>query len=362
MKESLRLRLDQLCDRHEELNALLADAEVISDNKRFRKLSREHSDLNEIVQVWGQYRQAEEDIKTAEEMLEDPDFKDMAQEEIKENRALIETLEGQLNILMIPKDPNDANAAYLEIRAGTGGDEAAIFSGDLFRMYSKYAETQGWRIEVLSENEGEHGGYKEVICRVDGDSVYGRLKFESGAHRVQRVPATESPGRVHTSACTVAILPEVDVDTTVEINAADLRIDTYRASGAGGQHVNKTDSAVRITHIPTGVVVECQEERSQHKNKAKALALLASRLENAKRAAQESATSEMRRDLVGSGDRSERIRTYNYPQGRMTDHRINLTLYKLDAIMEGDLTELLDSLHREYQADQLAMLAQENGG
>lgn len=362
MKESLRLRLDQLCDRHEELNALLADAEVISDNKRFRKLSREHSDLNEIVQVWGQYRQAEEDIKTAEEMLEDPDFKDMAQEEIKENRALIETLEGQLNILMIPKDPNDANAAYLEIRAGTGGDEAAIFSGDLFRMYSKYAETQGWRIEVLSENEGEHGGYKEVISRVDGDSVYGRLKFESGAHRVQRVPATESQGRVHTSACTVAILPEVDVDTTVEINAADLRIDTYRASGAGGQHVNKTDSAVRITHIPTGVVVECQEERSQHKNKAKALALLASRLENAKRAAQESATSEMRRDLVGSGDRSERIRTYNYPQGRMTDHRINLTLYKLDAIMEGDLTELLDSLHREYQADQLAMLAQENGG
>ena len=310
MKESLRLRLDQLVDRFEELNALLADAEVISDNNKFRKLSREHSELQEITDVWQQYKQAEADISTAEEMLAEPDFKEMAQEEIKENKALIEDLESQLNILMIPKDPNDANAAFLEVRAGTGGDEAAIFSGDLFRMYSKYAETQGWRIEILSENEGEHGGYKEVICRVDGDGVYGRLKFESGAHRVQRVPATESQGRVHTSACTVAILPEVDVDTSVDINPADLRIDTYRASGAGGQHINKT--------------------------------------------------SEMRRDLVGSGDRSERIRTYNYPQGRMTDHRINLTLYKLDAIMEGDLTEILDNLHREYQADQLAMLAQEN--
>lgn len=362
MKESLRLRLDQLCDRHEELTALLADVEVISDNQKFRKFSREHSDLQEITDVWQQFTQAEADIVTAEEMLSEPDFKEMAQEEIKSNKALLEELEGRLNILMIPKDPNDANAAYLEIRAGTGGDEAAIFSGDLFRMYNKYAESRAWRIEMLSENEGEHGGYKEIICRVDGDGVYGRLKFESGAHRVQRVPATESQGRVHTSACTVAILPEVDTDATVDINPADLRIDTYRASGAGGQHINKTDSAVRITHIPTGVVVECQDERSQHKNKAKAMALLVSRLENAKRQAQETATSEMRRDLVGSGDRSERIRTYNYPQGRMTDHRINLTLYKLDAIMEGDLTELLDSLHREYQADQLAMLAQQNGG
>ncbi|GAB3045096.1 peptide chain release factor 1 [Acinetobacter apis] len=362
MKESLRLRLEQLSDRYEELTALLADVEVISDNKRFRQLSREHNDLTELTSFWNKYRQAEEDIVTAETMLGDPDFKEMAQEEIRENQNLLKDLEEQLNILMIPKDPNDANAAYLEIRAGTGGDEAAIFSGDLFRMYSKFAETQGWRIEILSENEGEHGGYKEIICRVNGEGVYGRLKFESGAHRVQRVPATESQGRVHTSACTVAILPEVDIDTTVEINNSDLRIDTYRASGAGGQHINKTDSAVRITHIPSGVVVECQEERSQHKNKAKALALLASRLENAKKQAQESATSEMRRDLVGSGDRSERIRTYNYPQGRMTDHRINLTLYKLDAIVEGDLTELLDSLHREYQADQLAMIAQQNGG
>ena len=362
MKESLRLRLDQLCDRHEELEALLADIEVISDNKRFRNLSREHSDLTEITSVWKKYLQAEQDIATASEMLTDPDFKEMAVEEIKENKTLIASLEADLNILMIPKDPNDANSAYLEVRAGTGGDEAAIFAGDLYRMYSKFAETQGWRIEVLSENEGEHGGYKEVICLVSGEGVYGRLKFESGAHRVQRVPATESQGRVHTSACTVAILPEVDVDTTVEINSSDLRIDTYRASGAGGQHINKTDSAVRITHLPTGTVVECQDERSQHKNKAKALALLASRLENAKRAAADAATSEMRRDLVGSGDRSERIRTYNYPQGRMTDHRINLTLYKLDAVMEGDLTELLDSLHREYQADMLAMLAQQNGG
>lgn len=361
MKPSLRLRLDQLADRFEELTALLADAEVINDNSRFRKLSREHSDLQEIVQVWQQYLQTEQDIDTAQDMLTDPDFKDMAQEELRSARERLTQLADQLNILMIPKDPNDANAAFLEIRAGTGGDEAAIFSGDLFRMYSKYAETQGWRIEILSENTGEHGGYKEVICRIDGEGVYGRLKFESGAHRVQRVPATESQGRVHTSACTVAILPEVDVDTAVEINPADLRIDTYRASGAGGQHINKTDSAVRITHIPTGTVVECQDERSQHKNKAKAMALLASRLENAKRQAADAATSEMRRDLVGSGDRSERIRTYNFPQGRMTDHRINLTLYKLDTIMQGDLTELLDQLHREYQADQLALLAQDNG-
>ena len=362
MKPSLRLRLDQLADRFEELTALLADGEVISDNSRFRKLSREHNDLQQIVAVWSQYTQAEADIDTAQEMMQDPDFKDMAADEIRSNQQLMERLTAELNILMIPKDPNDANAAFLEVRAGTGGDEAAIFSGDLFRMYSKYAESQNWRIEILSENDGEHGGYKEIICRVDGEGVYGRLKFESGAHRVQRVPATESQGRVHTSACTVAILPEVDIDSTVEINPADLRIDTYRASGAGGQHINKTDSAVRITHIPTGTVVECQDERSQHKNKAKALALLASRLENAKRQAQQTATSEMRRDLVGSGDRSERIRTYNFPQGRMTDHRINLTLYKLDAIMQGDLTELLDELHREYQADQLALLAQENGG
>ena len=259
MKESLRLRLDQLSDRHEELTALLADVEVISDNKRFRQLSRADCDLSEITEVWTKYKQAEADIETAEAMLSDPDFKEMAVEEIKENKAIIASLEADLNILMIPKDPNDANSAYLEIRAGTGGDEAAIFSGDLYRMYTKYAESQGWRIDVLSENEGEHGGYKEIICLVNGEGVYGRLKFESGAHRVQRVPATESQGRVHTSACTVAILPEIDVDTTVEINASDLPIDTYRASGAGAQHINKTDSSLRITHIPTATVVVCQE-------------------------------------------------------------------------------------------------------
>lgn len=362
MKPSLRLRLDQLSDRFEELNALLSDLEVITDNSRFRKLSREHSDLEEITSVWLNYTQAEKDKLTAEAMKADPEFRDMAEEEIQDAKNRIEALEDQLNILMIPKDPNDANSAFLEVRAGTGGDEAAIFCGDLFRMYDRYAQTVGWRVEVLSENHGEHGGYKEIICRVEGDGVYGRLKFESGVHRVQRVPATESQGRVHTSACTVAILPEVNTDHSVEINPSDLRIDTYRASGAGGQHINKTDSAVRITHIPTGTVVQCQDERSQHKNKAKALALLASRIEDAKRNAQQTATSEARRDLVGSGDRSERIRTYNYSQGRITDHRINLTLYKLDAFMEGDLNELMDSLHREYQADQLAMLAQQNGG
>ena len=261
--------------------------------------------------------------------------------------------------MMLPKDPNDKATAFLEIRAGTGGDEAAIFSGDLFRMYQKYAQSQGWQVEVLSANEGEHGGYKEIIARVSGVGVYGRLKFESGAHRVQRVPATESQGRVHTSACTVAVMPEIEIDDTVEINPSDLRIDTYRSSGAGGQHVNTTDSAVRITHIPTGVVAECQQERSQHANKEKAMKMLVARIQQAKVQAQIDATSDMRRNLVGSGDRSERIRTYNFPQGRMTDHRINLTLYKLDAIMEGDLTELLDSLLREHHADLMASVGAE---
>lgn len=362
MKDSLRLRLDQLSDRHEEVTALLSDGSVISDNSRFRALSREHSELGEVTEVWAAFRQAESDRETAEQMRADPEFREMADEEIRAADEQLADLEQRLNILMIPKDPSDSHSAFLEIRAGTGGDEAAIFSGDLFRMYARYAEKSGWRLEILSENEGEHGGYKEIICRLEGEGVYGRLKFESGAHRVQRVPETESQGRVHTSACTVAILPEVDLDTTVEINPADLRIDTYRASGAGGQHVNKTDSAIRITHLPTGTVVECQQERSQHANRDKAMKMLVSRLEQAKKTAQQDATASMRRDLVGSGDRSERIRTYNFPQGRMTDHRINLTLYKLDAIMQGDLTELLESLLREYQADQLAMLAQENGG
>ena len=354
MKESLRHRLDQMVDRFEEVTALLSDPDTISDSKKFRELSMEHSDLALISETWQKFVQAEEDLATAKELMDDPDMKEMAAEEIDNAKAIINELEDALNVMMLPKDPNDKATAFLEIRAGTGGDEAAIFSGDLFRMYQKYAQSQGWQVEVLSANEGEHGSYKEIISRVSGAGVYGRLKFESGAHRVQRVPATESQGRVHTSACTVAVMPEVEIDDSVQINPADLRIDTYRSSGAGGQHVNTTDSAVRITHIPTGVVAECQQERSQHANKEKAMKMLVARIQQAKVQAQIDATSDMRRNLVGSGDRSERIRTYNFPQGRVTDHRINLTLYKLDAIMEGDLTELLDSLLREHQADLMA--------
>lgn len=354
MKESLRHRLDQMVDRFEEVTALLSDPDTISDSKKFRELSMEHSDLALISETWQKFVQAEEDLATAKELMDDPDMKEMAAEEIDNAKAIINELEDALNVMMLPKDPNDKATAFLEIRAGTGGDEAAIFSGDLFRMYQKYAQSQGWQVEVLSANEGEHGGYKEIISRVSGVGVYGKLKFESGAHRVQRVPATESQGRVHTSACTVAVMPEVEIDDSVEINPSDLRIDTYRSSGAGGQHVNTTDSAVRITHIPTGVVAECQQERSQHANKEKAMKMLVARIQQAKVQAQIDATSDIRRNLVGSGDRSERIRTYNFPQGRVTDHRINLTLYKLDAIMEGDLTELLDSLLREHQADLMA--------
>lgn len=359
MKESLRHRLDQMTDRFEEVTALLSDPETLSDSKKFRALSVEHSDLSELVDAWGRFCQAEEDLATASEMLADPDMKELAQDEIETAKSKIDELTEILNVMMLPKDPNDKATAFLEIRAGTGGDEAAIFSGDLFRMYQKYAQSQGWQVEVLSANEGEHGGYKEIITRVSGVGVYGRLKFESGAHRVQRVPATESQGRVHTSACTVAIMPEIELDDTVEINPADLRIDTYRSSGAGGQHVNTTDSAVRITHIPTGVVAECQQERSQHANKDKAMKMLVAKIQQAKVQAQLDATSDMRRNLVGSGDRSERIRTYNFPQGRMTDHRINLTLYKLDAIMEGDLDELLEALLREHQADLMASVSGE---
>ena len=362
MKESLRLRLDQMVDRYEEVTALLSDPDVISDNNKFRELSVEHSDLMEITTLWLNYGRAETDQADAQMMLEDasdPEMKEMMQDEIDSARAAIAKMEEDLNVMMLPKDPNDKVPAFLEIRAGTGGDEAAIFSGDLFRMYQKYAQNQGWTVEVLSANEGEHGGYKEIISRISGNSVYGRLKFESGAHRVQRVPETESQGRVHTSACTVAVMPEVEIDDSVDLNPADIKMDTFRASGAGGQHVNTTDSAVRLTHIPTGVVAECQQERSQHKNRAKAMQMLISRIQQAKVQAQVDTADEMRRDLVGSGDRSERIRTYNFPQGRMTDHRINLTLYKLDSVMEGDLDELLDALLREHQADLMASIGGE---
>jgi len=362
MKESLRLRLDQMVDRYEEVTALLSDPSVISDNNKFRELSVEHSDLMEITTLWQNYVRAETDQADAEAMLKessDPDMKEMMQEEIDNARDAIVEMEEALNVMMLPKDPNDKVPAFLEIRAGTGGDEAAIFSGDLFRMYQKYAQTQGWTVEILSASEGEHGGYKEIITRVSGNSVYGRLKFESGAHRVQRVPETESQGRVHTSACTVAVMPEVEIDDTVDINPADIKMDTFRSSGAGGQHVNTTDSAVRLTHIPTGTVVECQQERSQHKNRAHAMKMLISKIQQAKVQAQVDVADSIRRDLVGSGDRSERIRTYNFPQGRMTDHRINLTLYKLDSIMEGDLNEILDALLREHQADLMASIGGE---
>ncbi|PID54887.1 MAG: peptide chain release factor 1 [Gammaproteobacteria bacterium] len=359
MKPSLLAKLDTLTDRHEEVAALLSDGETIADQNRFRQLSQEYSELETVVGAYNRYRQLLSDLEDAEGMLKDsdPDVREMAQEELDEGRQRREDLEIELQKLLLPRDPMDSHNVFLEVRAGTGGDEAAIFAGDLFRMYSRYAENAGWNMEVLSERPGEHGGFKEIITRVVGRDVYARLKFESGAHRVQRVPETESQGRIHTSACTVAILPEADAVDEVDINKADLRIDTYRASGAGGQHVNKTDSAVRITHLPSGIVVECQDERSQHKNRARALSLLQAKLMTSARDEQVAEQAETRRNLVGTGDRSDRIRTYNYPQGRVTDHRINLTLYKLTEVMEGDLGEVIDPLRQEYQADQLAALA-----
>ena len=361
MNDNLRRKLQMLVERHEEIEGLLADPEVIGDSDRFARLSREYARLEPLVKTLSEYEQAESDLAAGEEMAgeADAELREMAEEEISNARERIETLEQSLKVLMLPEDPNDARNTFLEIRAGTGGDEAALFAGDLLRMYLRYAEQRGWRTEVLSESEGEHGGYREVVARIAGDGVYSRLKFESGAHRVQRVPATESQGRIHTSACTVAILPEAETLDDIDINPADLRVDTYRASGAGGQHVNKTDSAVRVTHLPTGVVVECQDERSQHKNRAKAMALLQARLMDQQREAAAAERSETRRLLVGSGDRSERIRTYNYPQGRVTDHRINLTLYKLEEILMGNLDTVIDPLIAEYQADQLAALANE---
>ena len=358
MKLSLINRLDQLVDRHEELSALLADPDVISDQKQFVAYSQEYSEIEPVVQLVQRRRGLTADLEELDSYLtgDDAEMKELAESEIPEIRAELDSLDADLQIALVPKDPADSRSAFLEIRAGTGGDEAALFAGDLARMYLKFAETQGWKAEVLSESKAELGGYKEVIMKVAGDRVYGRLKFESGAHRVQRVPATESQGRVHTSACTVAVMAEADPMAETTIDSKDLRIDTFRASGAGGQHVNKTDSAIRITHIPTGVVVECQDERSQHKNKARALSLLQARLEDAARQEQQAKEASERKSLVGSGDRSERIRTYNYPQGRVTDHRINLTLYRLDEMMDGACQMIIDPLVQEYQAELLAGL------
>ncbi|AOY88590.1 peptide chain release factor 1 [Marinobacter salinus] len=359
MKPSIQSRLEQLTDRFEEVSALLSDPSVIANQNQFRDLSREFSEIEPIVHCFEAWRRSLDDIEEARELAKDndADMREMAADELEAAQQKSEELDEELQRLMLPKDPNDSKSIFLEIRAGTGGDEAAIFAGDLFRMYSRYAERRRWQVEVLSESEGEHGGYKEIIARVAGDGVYGALKFESGAHRVQRVPETESQGRIHTSACTVAVMPEADEAEAVEINKADLRVDTFRSSGAGGQHVNKTDSAIRITHLPTGIVVECQEERSQHKNRAKALSFLASRLQNAETERQQKSVAETRKSLVGSGDRSERIRTYNFPQGRVTDHRINLTLYKLDEVVSGDLDAVIVPLQQEHQAELLASLA-----
>ncbi|KDE40404.1 MAG: peptide chain release factor 1 [Nitrincola lacisaponensis] len=361
MKASIRNRLETLAERFEELSALLSDAGVISDQASFRRYSVEYAELEPVVEHYREWCQTLADHETAQSMAQDsdPEMRAMAQEEIEVALQRRTELERALQLLLLPKDPNDDRNVFLEVRAGTGGDEAAIFAGDLFRMYSRYAELQGWRVEIISASEGEHGGFKEVISRISGQQVYARLKFESGAHRVQRVPETESQGRIHTSACTVAVLPELDEAAAIEINKADLRVDTFRASGAGGQHINKTDSAIRITHLPSGLVVECQDERSQHKNRAKALALLASRLQQAETDRQHAAQASTRKSLVGSGDRSERIRTYNFPQGRVTDHRINLTLYKLNEVMTGDLASVIEPLRNEYQAEQLGALSDE---
>ena len=363
MKASILSKLERLQDRYEELEALLGVAEVIMDQDKFRAYSKEYAELEDVVKNYGQYVQLQADMEEAQLMLgeDDAEMKAMAEEEILDGKKRQVELELDLQKLLLPKGPNDGHNTVVEIRAGTGGDEAAIFAGDLYRMYTRYAENMGWKVEIVSKNEGEHGGYREIITRMVGDDVYSRLKFESGAHRVQRVPETESQGRIHTSACTVAVMPEVDSVDDVDINKGDLRIDTFRASGAGGQHVNKTDSAIRITHLPSGTVVECQDERSQHKNKARAMSLLASRLLASAQEVVAAEQADARKSLVGSGDRSERIRTYNYPQGRVTDHRINLTLYKLGDIMEGDLNCIIEPLSNEHQANLLASLAENEG-
>jgi peptide chain release factor 1 len=357
LKSSLRSKLDSLVVRLEELNRLLSAEDAARDMGEFKKLSREHAEVTGKVELYERYRKAERAAEEARDMASDPSMKSLADEELKSTQAEMQKLEAELQQALLPRDPNDDKNLFLEIRAGTGGDESALFAGDLFRMYTRYAERRGWQVELISESPSELGGYKEVIARLAGQGVYSRLKFESGGHRVQRVPETEAQGRIHTSACTVAVMPEADPIADITISPADVRIDTFRASGAGGQHVNKTDSAVRITHIPTGIVVECQDDRSQHRNRAQAMAVLASRLLDRERTERQQKEASMRKSLIGSGDRSERIRTYNFPQGRVTDHRINLTLYKIDAIMDGELDELITALSQEHHAEMLAALA-----
>ncbi|MBW8328674.1 MAG: peptide chain release factor 1 [Thiobacillus sp.] len=359
MKPTLADKLARADERLEELDALLSQPDIAGDMDNYRRLTREHADLSPVVALYRKYRQVEADQKTARDMLADPDLRSLAEAELAGSETRIAQLETELQTALLPRDHNDERNIFLEIRAGTGGDESALFAGNLLRMYTRYAERKGWKVEVVSENPGEVGGYKEVIIRIIGQGAYSRLKFESGGHRVQRVPETESQGRIHTSACTVAVMPEADEVGEVDINPADLRVDTYRASGAGGQHINKTDSAVRITHLPTGLVVECQDDRSQHRNRAQAMSVLAARLKDREIQAQHAAEASTRKSLIGSGDRSDRIRTYNFPQGRITDHRINLTLHKIDAMMDGDLTELLDALAAEHQAELLATLSGE---
>ncbi len=359
MKANISAKLARLSERLLEVDQLLSTEDATRDMDTFRKLSRERAELEPVVSLYHAYQTCLADIDTARDMMSDPEMREFAEAEIEQGEHRLEQLNTELQLQLLPKDPNDERGIFLEVRAGTGGDEAALFAGDLFRMYSRFAERKRWQVEIISESHGEMGGYKEIIAKIDGQGAYSVLKFESGAHRVQRVPATETQGRVHTSACTVAVMPEVDEVNDVVLNSADLRIDTFRASGAGGQHINKTDSAVRITHIPTGVVVECQDGRSQHQNKAQAMRVLAARIMDAQVREQQAGIAATRKSLVGSGDRSERIRTYNYPQGRVTDHRINLTLYKMDAIMDGDINELTGALMAEHQAEQLAAMAED---
>jgi peptide chain release factor 1 len=359
MKSSIAAKLAQLSDRLEELNQLLSAENVTADLDNYRRLSREHAEIAPVVKLFEAYRATERDVHVAQAMISDPEMKELADSEIREGKQKLARIEAELQRRLLPRDPNDDRNIFLEIRAGTGGDESALFAGDLIRMYSRYAERHGWRVEVVSQSQGEVGGFKEIIAKISGQGAYSRLKFESGGHRVQRVPATETQGRIHTSACTVAVMPEADEIGEVVLNPTDIRVDTFRASGAGGQHINKTDSAVRVTHLPTGIVVECQDDRSQHKNKAQALSVLAARIKDKQlreRQAKEAAT---RKSLIGSGDRSERVRTYNFPQGRVTDHRINLTLYKIVQIMDGDMDDLISALIAEHQTEQLAALAEE---